>query len=204
MTHRIESDERLRSILGYPSEAVTQKVHDALNETARDFIAHSPMLFLSTSDADGMPTASPKGDRPGFVHVLDAKTLLIPERKGNRMLVSLRNVLQNPRVGLIFLAPGSGETFRVHGAAELTDDPSLVDRVSSADSRALLVTRVRVHSCYFHCARAFLRSSLWKPQTWPPEMKISFGREIAERAGLTDDDVTRLDARIERTYREDV
>jgi PPOX class probable FMN-dependent enzyme len=109
---------------------------------------------------------APKGDGPGFVRVADERTLLIPERKGNKLVFSLQNILANPKVGLIFLLPGTGETLRVSGDAELVDDRELSESFIERGKPALLVTRVRVTQCYFHCAKAFLRAELWKPETW--------------------------------------
>lgn len=201
---RIESIDALRSVIGTPNEFVPLKVHRALNERAREFIGKSPMLLFSTSDERNRPTVSPKGDLPGFVHVEDDTTLLIPERKGNKLIFSLSNLLANPHVGLIFLLPGTCETLRVQGTAELHDDAGLRERMSARGNPALLVMKVRVSECYFHCAKAFLRSRLWEPDTWSDPMKISFGREIADNAGMKESDVAEFDRGVAQRYRTDL
>ena len=201
---RIENADTLRKLIGSPSEMVPHKIHRELNARAMGFIAKSPMLMLSTSDAQGVATVSPKGDPAGFVHVEDSRTLLIPERKGNKLIFSLTNVLANPGVGLIFLVPGTGETLRVQGKAELLDDADLCAKVSARGSKALLVIRVRVTECYFHCAKAFLRSDLWKPETWPEKMAISFGEEIAESGGIVRESIGEFDQAVAGRYKTDL
>ncbi len=201
---RIDHIDRIREVIGTPSDLVHLKIHRALNRTAREFIARSPMAFLATCDADGMPTVSPKGDQPGFVHAADEHTLLIPERKGNKLIFSLRNVLENPKVGLIFLLPGTCETLRVQGNAVLTDDPALCEQLSARGSRALLAMKVTVESCYFHCAKAFLRSQLWSPETWPRPLTVSFGEEIAEEGGVARENIAAFDAGVRSRYKTDL
>jgi PPOX class probable FMN-dependent enzyme len=200
----IENIEQLRAIIGEPSELVLLKLHRQLNAQAREFIARSPMFLLSTADAAGQPTVAPKGDRPGFVRVADERTLLIPERKGNKLVFSLQNLLANPKVGLIFLLPGTGETLRVSGNAQLLDDPALCQSFIERGKPALLVTRVRVTQCYFHCAKAFLRAELWKPEAWADPMKISFGEEIAEAGGLATSAIDEFDAGVQERYKTDL
>lgn len=201
---RLESVEALRKIIGTPSELVPHKIHRELNARAIAFIGRSPMLMLSTADARNRPTVSPKGDHPGFVHVADSRTLLIPERKGNKLIFSLTNILANPLVGLIFLVPGTGETLRVQGRAELLDDAELRARVPARGADALLVMRVTVDECYFHCAKAFLRSGLWKPESWPEQMAISFGAEIAESGGLEANAIPEFDRGVGERYKTDL
>jgi PPOX class probable FMN-dependent enzyme len=195
---------RLREIVGEPSTQVPYKIHDRLNERAQAFIARSPMLFLATADAHGRATVSPKGDAPGFVRVIDERTLQMPERKGNKLVFSLQNLLVNPRAGLIFLVPGTGETLRVSGNATLLDDAELCTSFAARDKPALLVTRITVSECYFHCAKAFLRSGLWRPGTWSEEMSISFGREIAQQGGLPAGDIDAFDRAVHGRYETDL
>jgi uncharacterized protein len=156
---------------------------------------------LATADADGNQDASPKGDGPGFVAVEDARTLVIPERKGNRLMFSLRNILANPRVGIIFLVPGTDETFRVNGTAELSDDPDLLVRLTARGAPALLTIRVTVQECFFHCAKAFIRSQLWKPESWPERRKISFGKLLTAKVGGGDDLARQIDQAIDEDYK---
>ncbi len=203
--HRIESVERLRERMGQPSEFVTGKVNDFVDDFAREFIARSPFLVLSTADAEGRQDASPKGDGPGFVAIEDEKTLLIPDRKGNKLLYGLENILANPHVGLLFLIPGTEETLRINGRAELTEDPEVLRRLEARGQDALLAIRVTVDECFFHCAKAFRRSSLWKPETWKPH-EVSFGAMFARRIGRDGDAelVSNVDAAVETDYREEL
>jgi PPOX class probable FMN-dependent enzyme len=201
---RIETPDALRILIGSPSEMVPHKIHRDLNARAIGFIGKSPMLMVSTADAQGHATVSPKGDPAGFVHVEDSRTLLIPERKGNKLIFSLNNILANPSVGLIFLVPGTCETLRVQGEAELLDDEALCAKVSARGSKALLVIRVRVTECYFHCAKAFLRGDLWNPETWPEKIAISFGAEIAESGGIGRESIREFDQAVAGRYKTDL
>lgn len=201
---RIETTAALRALIGSPSELVPHKIHRQLNARAVEFIGRSPMLMLSTTGTDGHATVSPKGDPAGFVHVEDDRTLLIPERKGNKLIFTLQNILANPKVGLIFLLPGTCETLRVQGTAELLDDAALCEKLSMRGNKALLAIRVSVTECYFHCAKAFLRSELWNPQTWQEKMTISFGEEIAAGMGLDGAAVADFDRGVQGRYKTDL
>lgn len=200
----IRDTARLRELIGTPSELVAHKLHPQLNDRAIEFIGKSPMLMLSTADAGGEATVSPKGDPAGFVHVQDRNTLLIPERKGNKLIFTLQNILANPKVGLVFLVPGTCETLRVQGTAELVDDAEVCERLSMKGAKALLAIRVSVTQCYFHCAKAFLRGALWNPETWPEKMTISFGAEIAEQGGLAADAAEEFDRGVAQRYKTDL
>lgn len=198
---KLETLGALREIIGRPNEVVPLKVHRELNTRAIEFIGKSPMFMLATSDAAGRPTVSPKGDLPGFVQVEDSRTLLIPERKGNKLIFSLTHILENPYVGLIFLVPGTNETLRVQGTAELLDDADRRATLAARGSPALLITRVSITECYFHCAKAFLRSDLWKPETWPEKMAVSFGEEIAQSGGLQRETIAEFDRAVGERYK---
>ena len=126
--------------------------------------------------------------------VEDPHTLLIPDRKGNRLMFGLRNILANPRVGIIFMVPGTDETLRINGTAELTSDPDSLLRLSARGAPALLTIRVTVRECFFHCAKAFIRSQLWKSETWPERQKISF-------VGGNDELVRQVDKAVEQDYK---
>ena len=201
---RIESVESLRALIGHPGELVPHKIHRELNARAIGFIGKSPMLMLSTTDAGGNATVSPKGDPAGFVHVEDSRSLLIPERKGNKLIFSLTNILANPGVGLVFLVPGTCETLRVQGEAQLLDDADLCAKVPARGNKALLVIRVRITECYFHCAKAFLRSDLWNPETWPERITISFGEEIAGSSGMGRESIREFDQAVAGRYKTDL
>ena len=200
----IQSTQRLRELIGSPNELVRLKIHSQLNAAARNFIARSPMAFLATCGNDSLPQVSPKGDAPGFVHVADDHTLIIPERKGNKLAFTLENILNNPKVGLIFLVPGTCETLRVEGRAQLDDDPELCHKLSARGTAALLVTRIEIDAVYFHCAKAFLRADLWEPDTWLENIKVSFGSEIAQRGGLEDQKIEEFDAAVHSRYKSDL
>lgn len=199
--HRITSVERLRAIMGEPGPGTALKINPALDPFMRDYIARSPFLVLSTADAEGRQDSSPKGDAPGFVAVEDDATLLIPDRSGNRLLFGLQNLLVNPNVGVLFMIPGVNETLRVNGRAELTDDPALCARLTSRGKPALLVIRITVEECFFHCAKAFLRSNLWKPAAWPERPTVSFGKMLAHKLGGDEQMAQSIDAMIEENYR---
>ncbi len=199
--HRVETVARLQTLIGVPNPMTPKKLFSALDEAATNFIRRSPFLVLATADAQGNQDASPKGDGPGFVAVQDERTLLIPERKGNRLMFSLRNILANPQVGIIFLIPGTDETLRVNGAAELSDDPDLLVRLAARGAPALLAIRVNVRECFFHCAKAFIRSQLWKPETWPERQKISFGNILSAKVGGGEELARQVDQAVEQDYK---
>jgi uncharacterized protein len=195
---RIDSKDALRARFGEPNPATVQKVFDRLDAQMMAFLARSPLCLLSTRDAHGSLEVSPKGDGPGFALAADDRTLLVPDRKGNKLLFGLENILVDPHVGLIFLVPGTDETLRLSGRAELRTDAALLERLSARGQPALLAIRVHVERCFFHCARAFLRAELWNPATWPARQRVSFGKQIAPRIGGDDALAARIDAAIEQ------
>jgi uncharacterized protein len=180
----IASVAELREVV-VANETSALKLGDVLDDLARGYIAESPFLVMSTSDGHGRTDASPKGDAPGFVLVEDDRTLVIPERQGNTLAFGLTNILQNPLVGLLFFIPGTTETLRVNGRAELDTDPELLERLAARGKPAVLGMRVHVEQVFFHCAKAFIRSQLWKQETWPPKRKISFGKIVAPKLDPT-------------------
>jgi PPOX class probable FMN-dependent enzyme len=202
--HPLTSFEAIRSIIGEPNPATPLKVMDHLDEMSIDFIHHSPFLMLATADADGQPDVSPKGDQPGFVAIADSRSLLIPDRKGNRLLFSLQNVLANPRVAIIFVVPGTEETLRVQGRAELTSDPTVLEQLSARGQPALLAIRVMVEKCFFHCAKAFKRSHLWRSESWPLRQPVSFGKQIAPKLGGSEALAKQIDEFVEADYMENL
>ena len=159
----IDSEEALAALLGEPTAIVRAKVSDRLNALTRRFIEASPFVCLATSDADGRCDVSPRGDPRGFVRILDDLTILVPERPGNRLADSLRNILQNPRVGVLFVIPGVGETFRVNGRATLSTDAALLAPSAVEGMPPRLGILVDVEEAYTQCSKAFLRSQLWDP-----------------------------------------
>ena len=161
-THRVNDVETLEKLYGAPSGAAVEKEIDYLHPHYQRLIAASPFFVLATGGPDGMD-ASPRGDAPGFVVVEDEKTVLIPDRRGNNRVDSLRNIIANPRVALLFLIPGVGETLRVNGRAEIRTDPALLERFGVEGKLPRSVLVVRVETVFFQCARAIFRSKLWDP-----------------------------------------
>jgi PPOX class probable FMN-dependent enzyme len=200
--HRIDTTERLRALIGEPGPGVELKLYDVLSDEARAYIARSPFLVLSTAGRDGHLDASPKGDLPGFVLVEDEHTLVVPDRPGNRLAYGLGNIIENPHVGILFMIPGTTETLRVNGSAELRSDPELLQQLAAHGKPAVLAIRVTVEECFFHCSKAFLRSSLWKAKSWPERQKISFGEMFARRIASDDPSLPQtIDKLIDDDYR---
>ena len=172
--------DQVRELLGSPRESTKKKVYDHLSPQAHRFVESSPFLLLATTSANGDVTTSPKGDQTGFVHVADERTLYIPERKGNRLIFSLQNILATGKVGLIFLRPNTSETLRISGTCELLVDETLCQQMADRNGKpAKLVMKINITESYFHCAMALFRSGLWQPDTWDERGKISFAEEIA-------------------------
>lgn len=176
----ITTEAELSHLLGEPTPAAARKDRAALDDLHRAWLAASPFCLVATSGADGSCDVSPKGDPPGFTAVLDDRTIALPERAGNRRADGFRNILRNPHVGLIYLLPGRGDTLRINGRARLTRDAALLDRMVVKGHRPLLATVVEVEQVFFHCAKAFLRSGLWDPASWQPDVVPSRAR-IAHR-----------------------
>lgn len=165
----VTSVEALRDIVGHPVAAVANKVGDHLLDVHTQWLRNSPLCFVATADADGRVDVSPKGDPPGFAHVIDDTTIAIPERPGNRRVDGYLNVLANPQVGTIFVIPGRGDTLRINGRARVLSHADYFDALAVRGKRPILALEVHVDEVFFHCSKAFLRSDAWKPQTWAPE-----------------------------------
>lgn len=163
MTDLLTDDKALRDHYGKVGDKAARKQLDQLDHHCQRFIALSPFLVMSTADADGRCDASPKGDAPGFVHVADERTLLIPDRVGNNRVDSLQNILANPRIGLLFFLPGYQETLRVNGKARVSTDPALLAATAHAGKPPKSVIVVDVEEAYMHCGKALIRSHLWDP-----------------------------------------
>jgi len=168
MRREVNSVDELRAIVGQPDQCVANKVKDRLSPIQRDWLAHSPLGFVATTDADGRVDVSPKGDPPGFVHVIDDTTIAIPERPGNRRVDGHLNVLERPHVGTLFLIPGRGDTLRINGTARILADADYFDAMTVKGKRPILALEIDVEEVFFHCAKAFLRSDAWDPSTWNP------------------------------------
>jgi hypothetical protein len=188
----LDTEEQLRALLGAPAGLVVSKVVDRLNPMTRRFIECSPFLCLASSDAAGNCDVSPRGDPRGFVRILDDRTLLIPERPGNRLADSLRNVLQNPKVGLLFVIPGVTDTFRVNGRATLTTDAVLLAPSAVEGKVPALGLLVDIEAAFSHCSKAFLRSKLWDPTTFVERDVLPSNGEV-HRAQNPDFDAEQYD-----------
>ena len=202
MSKPIKTIEELRAVIGDEIPGLQDKNIDYLDNFAIDFIKESPFIVLSTSDKDGRLDASPKGDDPGFVKVLDNKTLVIPDRPGNKLAYGHRNVIENPRVGLIFFIPKTSETLRINGTAELDASPELLEELAARGKPAVLGIKVNVEECFFHCGKAFIRSGLRQPEKWRDEKyKVSFGEMYAARTEANKEVADVVDAAIEDDYK---
>ena len=180
----MENVEHLRESYGAPSERSLKKQLNRLDKHCRDFIARSPFLVIASADPSGRCDASPKGDAPGFVQVIDDTTLMIPDRLGNNRIDTLANLLARPGIGLIFFVPGINETLRVNGRACITTDPALLEPLAvngKVPRSAILVTAEEI---YFHCGKALIRSDLWNPDKQVRRSDFpSLGRILADQIG---------------------
>jgi PPOX class probable FMN-dependent enzyme len=166
---QITTEAELRALLGEPMERAINKERVRLLPIDRQWLAASPLCLISTADDHGNCDVSPKGDPAGFVKVLDDTRLAIPERPGNRRADGYLNILRNPHIGLISVVPGRNETLRINGRARLVRDAPYFDDMIVKGHRPILAIEVDIEQIFFHCPKAFLRSSLWKPPTWNPE-----------------------------------
>ena len=179
----IASVDQLREIYDPPSERSLLKQTDHIDDLSRKFIARSPFLILATCGPAGVD-CSPRGDHPGFVHVADEKTLLLPDRRGNNRLDSVENIVGNPAVGLIFLVPGVNETFRVNGRARVSVDPQLRELFAVSGKTPKTVLVITVDEAFIQCPRALLRSDLWNPEKFAPRSEVpSLGAMLESQTG---------------------
>ncbi|MCP5180229.1 MAG: pyridoxamine 5'-phosphate oxidase family protein [Pseudomonadales bacterium] len=199
--YRVTDVATLEALLGLPSPRTAEKNQPHLNAAATAFLARCPFAVLSTADAQGRMDASPKGDAPGFIHIESDRSIVLPDRPGNRLAYGLRNILTNPRVGLLCMVPNTAETLRINGRAEIDAEPALLQQLGARGRPATLAIRIAVEECFFHCAKAFIRSNLWNPTSWPAQDRISFGRLFADMQGGDDAMARAIDAGIEENYR---
>jgi uncharacterized protein len=176
----IRSAAELRELVGAPMERAVKKVRAALHPHHRSWIDASPYFVLATSDASGRCDVSPKGDPPGSVHLLDERTLVIPDRPGNRRVDSFLNVLANPHVALLFLVPGRLDTLRVNGRARLVRDAPFFDELVVKGHRPSLALLVEIEEVFFHCPKASKRSAVWQPETWLDPTSLPSTAQLAK------------------------
>ena len=186
--HLIESAEDLRSLYGEPSELALRKSLNRLDRHCRRFIELSPFVVLASAGADGRVDCSPRGDPAGFVAVLDDRTILLPDRRGNNRTDSLTNVLENPNVGMLFLIPGVNETLRLNGRATLTTDPEHLEPLAVKGRIPRSGLLVEVEEVFLQCTKALVRSRLWAEESRVDRKAAlpSFGTMLADHAGLAD------------------
>jgi uncharacterized protein len=183
----ISSEEELRAVLGYPSHRAVGKTTTILDEHCRRFIARSPFVLVASADGTGNVDISPKGDPVGFVHVLDERTLAIPDRPGNRRIDTFRNVLQNPKIGLLLIVPGKRETLRISGNAMIVRDAKLRASMAMNGKLPNFVLVVSVLEAFFHCSKCIIRSKLWESNSWPSLDGLpSLAEAMVKHANLTE------------------
>ncbi|HZU21079.1 MAG TPA: pyridoxamine 5'-phosphate oxidase family protein [Gaiellaceae bacterium] len=201
----VVGDERaLRELIGHPTELVQRKIADRLNDLTRRFVERSPFVCVATASPDGGLDVSPRGDAAGFVRVLDEQTLLIPERPGNKLADTLTNILADPRIALLFLIPGIGDSFRVNGRATVVDDPELLSACAVDGKAPKLGILVAVEEAYTQCSKAIVRSDLWNPANHVERSELPSSGEILRALADPSLDVERYEReRAERYARRD-
>lgn len=197
---RLTTAEAVHSHYGEPSHMSVAKQLDHLDRHCRAFIALSPFLVIASSDRAGRIDASPRGDAPGFVAVLDERRLLIPDRLGNNRVDTMLNIVENPHVGLLFLTPGLNETLRVNGGVQITTDPVMLSPLAAQGKTPKAGLLVAVEEVYFQCGKAMIRSKLWRPESQTPRGSFpSLGQVLADQ--IAGGDAERFEAGIEERYR---
>ena len=189
---------RLRELYKAPSHRVTNKVIDHIDDLCRRFIAASPFVMVATRGGDGRLEQSPKGDPPGFVAVLDAKTLAIPDRPGNNRLDTFENLLIHPEVALFFMIPGNRDTLRVSGTGQLVRDRGLQDKLAIGGKAPALVLIVTVAEVFMHCPKCVVRSRLWEPECWPDRSGVPTLAEGMVVHGVLSESVHEMQALIDK------
>ena len=200
----IGTHDELRSIYKTPepNAGSIRKEQKKLDGHCKAFIARSPFVLIGSSDGKGNADVTPKGDRPGFAAILDDNTIAIPDRPGNNRLDTLENIVVNPAVGLLFLIPGMNETLRVNGEARITTDAALRERLAVEGKPPISVVIVTVKAAYMHCAKAFMRSELWKPESWPDRSSMPTLGEILRDQLAADQPAAETDRRLDEAYKQ--
>ena len=197
----IHTEAQLRELIGEPLPLTCAKITDRLNAATRVFIERSPLVCVATSDADGRCDVSPRGDPAGFVRILDDRTLLLPERPGNRIADTLRNLLANPQVGLIFIVPGVTDTFRVNGRAVITTDAALLAPCALEGRTPKLGLLIDIDEAYTQCSKAFLRSQFWDAARFIDPASMPTGGEVHRAIQGEAFDAARYDSERAERYR---
>jgi hypothetical protein len=196
----IRDESALRDVIGAPTELVLTKIADRLNDLTRQFVERSPFVCVATARPDGGLDVSPRGDPPGFVRILDERTLLLPDRPGNRIADTLTNLLEDARIALLFLIPGIGDTFRVNGRATIVDDPELL-APSTVDGKVpRLGLLVSIEEAYTQCSKALIRSDLWNPERHIDRSELPSSGEILRSVREDDFDADEYDRERAKRY----
>jgi uncharacterized protein len=191
--HLIRDEQELREIIGSPTEQVLAKISDRLNDLTRQFIDRSPFMCIATADPDGGLDVSPRGDPAGFVRILDERTLLIPDRPGNRIADTLVNLLADPRIALLFMIPGIGDSFRVNGRAVITDDAELLAPSALEGKPPKLGLLVTIEEVYTQCSKAFIRSDIWNAEKHIERSELPSSGAILRSLATPEFDADRYD-----------
>ncbi|MES2933984.1 MAG: MSMEG_1061 family FMN-dependent PPOX-type flavoprotein [Pseudomonadota bacterium] len=197
----IKNESELESVIGVPMD-IRAKILTKLDDVMKEFISKSPLVFISTIDAQGQVDVSPKGDPCGFVKIDINGNLLIPDRPGNRLTFGFRNILRNGEIGLIFLVPNQRETLRIKGVATLHNDPGVLAQLQANGKPALLCTDVEVKECFMHCGKALIRSKLWQPEYWDTSMDSIGARQMATvfAGDASEDSVQKTQKFLDKAY----
>ncbi len=200
----IDSVAKLRAVYRPPRARSGLKVLDHLDVHCRNFLALSPLCVISSSRADGRADASPRGDLPGsLAHVLDDKTLLLPDRPGNRQLDTLTNLVERPYVGLVFFVPGWNETLRINGRVEIVSEREFLAPLAIRGKLPILVLKVTVEQAYLHCAKALIRARIWEPEARVERSRFpTYGQVLADQ--IAGADAAEIDADSAESARTDL
>ncbi|MFD7159188.1 MSMEG_1061 family FMN-dependent PPOX-type flavoprotein [Kribbella sp. NPDC059898] len=199
----ITTHDELREVVPAPIGAAVAKERTELHDLDLLWLGNSPFCLIATSDADGTCDVSPKGDPAGFTKVLDRNTIAIPDRAGNRRIDGFTNLLSNPHVGLIYFVPGRTDTLRINGRARIVKEAPFFDDMVVKGNRPQLALLVEIEQIFHHCSKSFLRSQLWKPETWNPEA-IPRRAVLSKTFERPDDDLTNLDEYYGQRYEESI
>lgn len=199
----ITTYDELRSVVPQPLQAAANKTRKELHELDRQWLSVSPFCLIATSAADGSCDVSPKGDPAGFTKIFDDSTIAIPERAGNRRVDGFTNILSNPHVGLVYFIPGRSDTLRINGRARIVREAPFFDEMIVKGNRPQLALLVEIEEVFHHCSRAFLRSQLWKPETWDPTA-IANRATISKTLERQDTDLAELEEYYGKAYEEKI
>jgi rubredoxin-NAD+ reductase len=199
--YRVTSLEQVREIIGQPIDFMLDHKLDYLDSFSKEFVEQSPLVWVSTTDANHHCDGSPKGGEPGFVKVMNERTLIIPDSVGNKLAYGFGNICQTGTIGLTIVIPNTNECLRINGRAEISCDPQLLAQFEGTGKPPQLCTIVSVEECFFHCGKAFIRSGLWRPDSWPEKANDAYTRQLANDFSTSTQDI---DALLTEDYRDNI